>query len=148
MTDTSNDTSTDTETSASATTSVTTSKTPDIEIYIKRAETEQILTWLSQTFEIGDRRQAADTLKLSLIYQGQPLSGRVIEKAAKGGFVCIGFEPNATPWMDDASCAADAYGFFGLEVRCSTSGWTEDDEETQGWYRFTDSGRSVVNWLT
>ena len=52
------------------------------------------------------------------------------------------------PWQTDEECAQEAYNHFQVEIRCSVNGWTSESEDSGGWYRFTDSGKTVVNWLT
>lgn len=121
---------------------------PDIEIYVKRAEVEDIRRWLENNFIILEQKASGDTLKLSMTFDNQPLTCTIFEKAAKGGYVSILFEPNHTPWDTDETCALDAFSFFQLEVRCSVGSWTASTEDTGGWYRFTESGKSTVNWLT
>ena len=121
---------------------------PDVEIYIKRAEVEDITTWLADHFTVGESRQAGETIKYALGFEGKPLTCTVLPKAARGGYVSVLFEPNNTPWATDEACAEEAWEHFGLEVRCSIGGWNGDEDDTGGWYRYTDKGRSVVNWLT
>lgn len=124
------------------------SRTPDIEIYIKRAELSEILAWLAQHFEIADQAPAGETTKVSLRYEGEPLTCTIFPGAAKGGYVSVWFEKNVTPWQNDAACAEDAFAFFDREVRCITGGWSTGSEDTGGWFRYTNKGRSIVNWLT
>ncbi|MBO6702896.1 MAG: hypothetical protein JJ921_11175 [Pseudomonadales bacterium] len=121
---------------------------PDIEIYIKRVPLEDLTQWLERRFEVSDRKDIGETLKLSMTFEGAPLTCTVFENAAKGGYTSISFEPNNTPWDDDEACANEAYELFQLEVRCITGGWTTNAPVEGGWYRFTKDGRSVVNWLT
>jgi len=130
-----------------------TERNPDIEIYIKRASIDAVLTWVALHFEVNSQKQSGETLKLGLLYEGDPLACNIVPDVVKGGYLSVCFEPNRTPWIDDEACAVSAFDHFKLEIRCSTGGWTtgtEDTEEiadTAGWYRFTAAGRSVVNWL-
>lgn len=124
-----------------------TEQLPDIEIYIKRAALADILAWLALHFEVGEQRTAGDTIKVPLTHTGRPLTCTIFEQAARGGYVSVLFEPNETPWGNDEHCALDAYHHFDLEVRCITGSWTADSADTGGWYRFTDEGKVVVNWL-
>ncbi len=121
---------------------------PDIEIYVKRAELAQIQDWLKQFFTIHESHPAGETQKLTLQYEQKSLCCTVFEKAAKGGYTSICFEPNHTPWETDEDCARQAFEFFDLETRCITGGWSNGEADQGGWYRFTENGRSVVNWLT
>ncbi len=130
-----------------------TTSTPDIEIYLKRASMEDIAGWLEQHFTITSKRSAGETIKFSLVgtknsREQQSLNCTVYEKAAKGGYVSVLFEPNHTPWENDEACARNAFEHFGLEVRCIVEGWTPESDDEGGWYRFTESGQARVNWLT
>lgn len=121
---------------------------PDIEIYIKRVPLADLLQWLDQRFAVGEQQEAGDTLKVQLNWEGKPLSCTIYENAAKGGYTSVMFEPNHTPWDNDEACAEEAFKIFQLEVRCITGGWSTDSPSEGGWYRFTENGCSVVNWLT
>lgn len=122
-------------------------RNPDIEIYVKRAETTAVLAWLKTHFTDGAVEQSGEATKVALKFHDQPLNCIVVPGAVKGGFTSICFEPNNTPWHDDEACAVEAFEHFALEVRCSTGGWTDEASDEGGWYRFTENGRSVVNWL-
>ena len=121
---------------------------PDIEIYIKRVPLADLLQWLDQRFTVGEQQEAGETLKLQLKREGKPLTCTIYENAAKGGYTSVMFEPNHTPWDNDEACAEEAFEVFQLEVRCITGGWSNSSPSEGGWYRFTENGRSVVNWLT
>lgn len=123
-------------------------KHPDIEIYIKRVDPDDLLSWIEQRFEILQKSAAGETLKLHLTYEGRPLVCTIYENAAKGGYTSVTFEPNQTPWDTDEACAEDAFSEFELEVRCITGGWENQSSDEGGWYRFTKDGRNTVNWLT
>jgi hypothetical protein len=120
---------------------------PDIEIYLKKTPLADILAWLGGFFDVGDQQSRGDGIEISLHYQGKSLTCVVIERVVKGGYTSVWFRTNHTPWDSDEACARDAFEHFGAEVRCSIGGWTEEADDAGGWYRFTDEGRSVVNWL-
>lgn len=141
---------------------------PDIEIYVKQVALDSILEWLTHHFEITLQQPIASTSRLSLVFDGQPVACNIVEKAAKGGYTSIWFKTNQTPWATDEECAREAFKHFNSEIRCSVGGWVADSPgtdspgtdspganspgaesiDTQGWYRFTDKGQSIVNWLT
>ncbi len=121
---------------------------PDIEIYIKRVKLDDLLQWLEQRFVVKSQQQAGETLKVQLSLADKPLTCTIYENAAKGGYASVSFEPNHTPWDTDEQCAEEAFRVFQLEVRCITGGWSSQASQEGGWYRFTENGRSVVNWLT
>jgi hypothetical protein len=122
---------------------------PDIEIYLKKVALEDILSWLASYFDdIQPPTPVGVTLQIELTYLKKPLSCIIVVQAAKGGYTSVCFEPNQTPWSTDEQCAQVAFDHFQAEVRCTIGGWTTDSPDTEGWYRFTESGQSVVNWLT
>lgn len=122
---------------------------PDIEIYLKRPLIEDVVAWLSEHFEVTETHSTGDQHRLTLRYQGEPLTCMVFEKVAKGGYASIWFKSNNTPWATDEECASAAFDRLGIETRCSTGGWEADTEDDRGgWYRFTANGKSKVNWLT
>lgn len=113
---------------------------PDIEIYLKRVDTEQILAWLRQAvgeFEISKREP-------SIQIQFGDMACTIAENVAKGGYVSVWFKPNKTPWSTDRECALAAFAEFQVEIRCSTGGWEGEDDG--GWLRITEKGEQVVNW--
>lgn len=121
---------------------------PDLEIYLKKVSSEAILAWLAEIFQVTETRTKGQALEVSLIYGDQPLACVIVERAVKGGYTSLWFKQNRTPWHNDEACASDAFARFSAEIRCSSGGWRENAEETAGWYRFTDKGRSLVNWLS
>ena len=121
---------------------------PDIEIYLKRVPPADIICWLNERFIVDSQTPVGETLQFSLRHEDRVLSAVFLEKAVKGGYSSLLFEPNATPWATDEACAEEAFRRFDAEVRCSTGGWTSGTDDRGGWYRFTKEGKSVVNWLT
>ena len=121
---------------------------PDVEIYVKRVELPDILGWISGHFSIEEQKNVGSTLKLKLTRDGAVMSCTVAENVAKGGYTSIWFESNCTPWRTDEECAQEAYDRFQIEIRCSVNGWTPENGDEGGWYRFTESGKTVVNWLS
>ena len=122
---------------------------PDIEIYLQRAAPRDIVSWLKKHFEIMETVSQGDSHTLTLAYEGKSLECVIVEKAAIGGYVSVWFKKNETPWSSDEECASEAFTVLGVESRCSVGGWKPGaDDDSGGWYRFTDEGRSVVNWLT
>ena len=115
-------------------------KFPDIEIYLKRVSTEDILPWLEQVFGSIEvtRTEPSTRCKLAGMFC------TVTEQVAKGGYTSVWFESNETPWPTDLECARAAFSHFGAETRCSTGGWEGEDDG--GWIRITDKGEQVVNW--
>lgn len=117
---------------------------PDIEIYVKRPDEGAIRNWLDRRFGItGETRRGS-----ALVYRlgDSAMECVVVDNAVKGGYTSIWFRSNQTPWADDHACAVEAFGEFGVEVRCSAAPWADGDAEEGGWIRMTDKGESSVNW--
>ena len=121
---------------------------PDIEIYAKRVGLSDIVEWLETYFIIDEQRTVGSTLKLKLTKEGSSMICTIAENVAKGGYTSIWFDSSSTPWQTDEECAQEAYNHLQVEIRCSVNGWTSESEDSGGWYRFTDSGKTVVNWFT
>lgn len=119
---------------------------PDIEIYLKRVETADIVTWLKTHFDVTDEQAQGRSLQLSLSFDGRPVTCMLVEGAARGGYTSVWFKENITPWTDDAACAAEAFAHFGQEVRYVNGSWNNHDEG--GWIRLNKDGESIVNWKT
>ena len=118
---------------------------PDIEIYIKRPALADIVGWLDRRFGVRDTRRQGETLICSLGDAGAECF--IVENAVKGGFTSVWFRSGDTPWPSDRDCALEASAAFGLEVRCSTGTWQEEDDDSTGWIRITPAGESNINWL-
>tara|TARA_B100000809_G_scaffold255391_1_gene293841 strand:+ start:51 stop:449 length:399 start_codon:yes stop_codon:yes gene_type:complete len=121
---------------------------PDVEIYAKRVGISDIIEWLRLYFSIDEQKTVNSTLKLKLTRDGSAMICSIAENVAKGGYTSIWFDSSSTPWQTDEECAQEAYNHFQVEIRCSVSGWTSESEDSGGWYRFTERGKTVVNWLT
>ena len=120
----------------------------DVEIYAKRVRTIHIIEWVRLYFSIDEQKTVGSTLKLKLTRDGSAITCTIAENIAKGGYTSIWFDSSCTPWQTDEECAQEAYNHLQVEIRCSVNGWTSESEDSGGWYRFTDSGKTVVNWLT
>ena len=120
----------------------------DVEIYAKRVSINHIIEWIRLYFSIDEQKTVGSTLKLKLTRDGSAITCTIAENIAKGGYTSIWFDSSCTPWQTDEECAKEAHNYFQVEIRCSVNGWTSESEDSGGWYRFTDSGKTVVNWLT
>ena len=121
---------------------------PDVEIYAKLVDINNIIEWIKFYFSIDERKTVGSTLKLKLTRDGSEMTCTIAENVAKGRYTSIWFDSSSTPWDTDEECAQAAYNYFQVEIRCSVNGWTSESEDSGGWYRFTDSGKTIVNWLT
>jgi hypothetical protein len=113
---------------------------PDVEIYAKRVALSNIIEWLKLYFSIDEQKTVGSTLKLKLTRDGSAMTCTIAENIAKGGYTSIWFDSSSTPWQTDEACAQEAYNYFQVEI--------SESEDSGGWYRFTESGKTVVNWLT
>ena len=120
----------------------------DVEIYAKRVSINHIIEWVRLYFSIDEQKTVGSTLKLKLTRDGSAITCAIAENIVKGGYTSIWFDSSCTPWQTDEECAQEAYNHLQVEIRCSVNGWTSESEDSGGWYRFTDSGKTVVNWLT
>ena len=120
----------------------------DVEIYAKHLRIIHIIEWVRLYFSIDEQKTVGSTLKLKLTRDGSAITCTIAENIVKGGYTSIWFDSGCTPWQTDEECAQEAYNHFQVEIRCSVNGWTSKREDSGGWYRFTDSGKVVVNWLT
>ncbi|MFV1873190.1 MAG: hypothetical protein ACMZ64_07730 [Oleiphilus sp.] len=129
-------------------------KTPDIEIYVKQANMKILEDWLKanfsdivlpshalQLFEKGKAIRAtakAESKHTELV---------ITPQAAGKAFCSIWFKQNITPWNDDEACAMSLLAHTDVEVRCSASGWSEDeDEESAQWLLLTRSEKKRIHW--
>jgi hypothetical protein len=120
----------------------------DVEIYAKRVSINRIIEWVRIYFFIEEQKTVGSTLKLKLTRDGGAITCTIAENIVKGGYTSIWFDSSSTPWQTDEECAQAAYNHFQVEIRCSVNGWALESEDSGGWYRITDGGKTVVNWLT
>ena len=113
---------------------------PDIEIYLKRVTTDEVLPWLKEVFGEVEVIRTEPNTQCNL----GGIACTITEQVAKGGYTSVWFESDQTPWPTDRDCAHQAYQYFKTETRCSTGGWEGEDDG--GWFRITDKGEQVVNW--
>ena len=130
-------------------------KTPDIEIYIKSPNADQIITWLSQQF--NEIKIDLDDSKLK---KSQTIHGEVLKEglagcielsitphAAEPAFTSIWFKSAGTGWQNDEECSVSFVEMFENEVRCSNSGWTEgEDNMNEEWISFKGGKRKRISW--
>ena len=119
---------------------------PDIEIYVENLETSEINAWLDTCWEVSSISQIGSTAVLQLFNAERELECRILENAIEPGFTSIFFSPNKTKWETDLQCARDAFTYFQLEVRCSSSGWYEDSIEDEEWFKIDSDGIHRIKW--
>jgi hypothetical protein len=127
---------------------------PDVEIYIKSLENDQLLAWLSDAFVIEDESalsyidmSKARSYTINLTYRGAPLEVSITPCAAGKAYTSIWFKSQHTPWESDLACAESALSHIDTEVRCSAESWAEEEPEfSEKWWRITRSERELVVW--
>lgn len=129
-------------------------KTPDIEIYVKDCDITIISTWLEKYFSTVNLPNNAE----KIFAKGNAIRAKVgnddattdlmiSPQAAGKAFCSIWFKNNITIWDDDESCAQSLLKEADLEIRCSASGWTEEEEEqSEQWLLLTRDDRKLINW--
>lgn len=129
-------------------------KTPDIEIYVKDADITQIVQWLSNNFSDTQLPAQAEqifkkgkAIRASVSNDDAKTELIITPHAAGKAFCSIWFKNNITNWDNDESCALSLLNDAEVEIRCSVSGWTEEEEEqSEQWLLLTRSERKLINW--
>ena len=119
---------------------------PDIEIYLKDASQEAISAWLSEALgPCSEWQQRGQTLKC----QAGAIPVVFLPKAV-GKWHSLMLESDATPWADDIACARAAFAALGVEIRCSTGGWEEEqgEEDADLWIKVNAEGEQEFIWRT
>ena len=119
---------------------------PDIEIYIKNLSVNEISIWLDKLFGESPTSRLGSTTLVQLRNCESEMECRILENAAEPEFTSIYFSPNKTKWQTDLECARDAFSHFQLEVRCSASGWSENSQEGEDWFKINSEGTHRIKW--
>ncbi len=129
-------------------------KTPDIEIYVKNADIAEIVNWLEKSFSDVKIPVHAEkifakgnAIRATVINDDESTELIITPQASGKAFSSIWFKQNITNWVDDESCALSLLTEAEVEVRCSASGWTEDEEEqSEQWLLLTRDEKKLINW--
>lgn len=118
---------------------------PDIEIYLKRIDSDAISRWLQQRFEqCSPLHQQGTSSHYRIAHGPHCISVLVVEKA-QGIFTSLAFDSDQTPWPTDLDCAREAAVYFDCEVRCNASGWQEGDDPDE-WLSISAEGEKLISW--
>lgn len=118
---------------------------PDIEIYLKKINTENIIKWLNERFEQCEiTKQARAITEAEVTYNSQPIPVLIVEKA-QDGFTSVLFNSHRTPWASDKECAIEAFSAFDTEARCNAASWKEGDEPDE-WLSISEEGEKLMTW--
>lgn len=130
-------------------------KTPDIEIYVKHADMEILSQWLSKNFAKVEMPSHATQVFAkgkaikSKVYNDDACSDLLITPKASGKDFCsIWIKNNISHWENDESCARSLLEEADFEIRCSVSGWQEEEEEDQNpqWLLLTRTEQKLISW--
>lgn len=116
---------------------------PDIEIYLNRPVLADVIGWLDRRFGLLETRTRANTITCRL--KQHDIQCAIVENAAEGRFTSVWFKSPDTPWESDRDCALEAFDELGVEVRCSSGSWQDDNDEP-GWLEITRHGESTIDW--
>lgn len=121
----------------------------DFEIYIKKADLDEVSNWLKTVFPVLEQQESANrkTHRFQAFWNEQPVPITVVEKAAKTDFTSIWFDTEHTPWSSDRECALAAFAFFQKPVRCNPEFWQEGDDPDL-WLEIAADGEKNVIWQT
>ena len=129
-------------------------KTPDIEIYVKQADMKIISNWLDKHFsklELPTQAthifEKGKSIRAKVFYDDAYSELIITPQAAGKQFCSIWIKDNISPWENDEACARSFLEVADLEIRCSASGWQEqEDEQSAQWLMLTRTEEKLINW--
>ncbi|TRX75450.1 hypothetical protein [Pseudomonas mangiferae] len=123
---------------------------PDIEIYVKDADLPAVSAWLEGALgPCSTWRQQGQVYKATAEGEGAAFRLAWLPKAV-GKWHSLFIDSPATPWEDDRACARAAFAALGVEIRCATGGWDEeeDEEAADRWVKVDAEGEREFVWRT
>lgn len=114
---------------------------PDIEVYVLKAEAEEIKLWLSNQF--GQVEEQSSNRKTTQ-WKVADMSVLFTLNSNKN-FASIWFKENKTPWDNDLECARSLHSALEKEVRCSNAAWQEGDEGA-AWTKLIRGEEKELDW--
>lgn len=120
----------------------------DIEIYVLSCPTENIISWLENTFTLVKKSSpSALCSKVTLVSNDHEIEVTILEQAAGKRFTSIWFDSDKTPWEDDIACAKQAFESLNCEVRCNFQGWEEEgNQDPDQWWCINSHGEGPFIW--
>ena len=121
-----------------------TERFPDIEIYLMKAEAAAVKNWLNSA--LGELTEIKSGATCHWRFAGMDV---FFTEQAEKNFSSLWFKQNQTPWLTDLDCARAAHAALGCEVRCSDSGWEEeegDEQAGQGWIKLIRGEEKSFIW--
>ena len=129
-------------------------KTPDIEIYIKQADVDILFQWLNKHFS----KVESPAHTAQIFAKGKPIKAKVFNEDASSdlvitphasgkAFCSVWIKSNISQWENDESCAKSLLEEADFEIRCSASGWQEEEEQqSPQWLLLTRTEQKLINW--
>lgn len=122
-----------------------TERFPDIEIYLMKAEAQPVQQWLQQA--LGSLTVKDDSSETQH-WQASDMDIYFTENAEKN-FSSLWIKQNHSPWLNDLECGRAAHAALACEIRCSDSGWQEnegDNNPGQGWIKLIRGEEKSFTW--
>ncbi|WP_271272969.1 hypothetical protein [Aliamphritea hakodatensis] len=119
---------------------------PDIEIYVKSRNLEEICQWLNGVFSAVERQHSQGTVHQYRTGCGIPVL--IHEKVSGKAWTSVWFDSDSTPWEKDLDCAIIASQQMDTEIRCIAGGWNDGDDPDEWWKVATDGEATKIQWRT
>ncbi|WP_017937943.1 hypothetical protein [Zestomonas thermotolerans] len=123
---------------------------PDIEIYLKDADRDEVIRWLTQILgPCTEWRQQGQTFKCEIDSAAGLIPLTWVPRAV-GSWHSLFLDSPDTPWADDLACARAAHAALGVEIRCAPGGWQEEEgeEDADRWIKVSATGEEEIIWRT
>jgi len=129
-------------------------KQPDIEIYIKHLNAEDLHDWLVLHFDdlkqgnfSTERFQQGKACQIKARHKNNKIPIFITPGAAGKAYCSVWFQSADTPWSNDLECAEDCLKQIDTEIRCSAEGWQEEEAlDSEQWWCLTRDGKKRVRW--
>lgn len=107
---------------------------PDIEIYIRHCNLQQLERWLRSRCSGMNRRFSQGRIhEYRSVFNGAQVPILVHEKVVGIEWTSIWFRSNRTPWRRDLDCALEVARALQTQVRCLTSDWIRGRGQRKWW---------------
>lgn len=120
---------------------------PDIEIYLREDCLDALQQWLGQHLGEVQLSPKPGTTQHGTVHGETAIPMLIVRKAA-GKWASVWFTSDRTPWATDLDCARALATGMGVEVRCSTGGWDEQQglADADLWMKVTATGEETFIW--
>ncbi|MGY0217691.1 hypothetical protein ACWJJH_09905 [Endozoicomonadaceae bacterium StTr2] len=120
---------------------------PDIEIYVRDVNLEDITTWLAEVFDTVETGPVHGNCRYFKVYLAEKQIPVQIQKGASGKWNSIWFDSSDTPWDEDKSCGMAFNQRFQQPVRCNASLWQGDESNMDEWLHINQDGsEQLIQW--